>query len=63
MKATTFREKVLLAMYRQQMTWSQLAERCGYHRVSLSRWFNGRQESDRLTRAIALALGLPTDEY
>jgi len=63
MTATTFREKVLLAMYRRQMTWSQLAMHCGYHRVSLSRWFNGRQESPRLAHAIAMALGLSPDEY
>jgi|GEM_PF-5490921 len=62
MIAATFREKVLLEMHRRKMTWSELADCCGYHRVSISRWLNGRQESPRLRHAIALALGIPPDE-
>jgi len=62
MIAATFREKVLLEMHRRNLTWSELADLCGYHRVSLSRWLHGRQESPRLRHAIALALSIPPEE-
>ena len=55
----SFRERVVLEMHRRNLTWSELADRCGYHRVSLSRWLHGRQESPHLRRAIASALSIP----